>query len=157
MKKFSFTLLLMTLFFTQNSNLHAQTLKPQRYAKISFSQYLLNSVNRILEIENLNECLGRSVEVRFVTSDCSGFLNELEFETKQIHHIAQDTFSHLKNESLRNRYAPYLNLYTEMVTNIHSLEQEYQNDFDKQNLVYSIRKVILKTKKDFIKLSNSSR
>ena len=154
MKKLNQLLFLSVFFMSTSPMSHAQTMQQKSHQKVSYPQYLMNSINRILTMENLYQCLGRSAELRFITSDCNAFLNDVDFETSKIHSNAKETFQYLKNNSTRNRYAPFLNLYTNMVTTIHQLVNEHQNDLDKQDVVFAIQHQVRKTKYQFIKLTN---
>jgi hypothetical protein len=154
MKKLNFTLFSILLLIGISTTSRAQTMQQNSLKKISFPQYLMNSINRILTMENLYQCLGRSAELRFITSDCNAFLNDVEFETSKIHTNAKETFQHIKKNSTRDRYAPFLDLYTNMVTAIHQLNHEHQNDLDKQEVAFAIQQQVRKTKKEFIKLTN---
>ena len=153
MKKSNLVLWSLILMCGVQANSHAQTMKQPQHRKITLSQYLYNSVNRILNMENLNECLGRSADIRFLTSDCNSFLYELESETRETHANAQAAYLNMKHENARSRAVLFLDLYTDMITTIDILKMKNQNKIDKQSVTYSIRQQVLNTKKKMIELS----
>jgi hypothetical protein len=153
MKKTNLVLWSLILMCGVQANSHAQTMKQPQNRKITLSRYLFNSVEKILNMENLDECLGRSLEIRFLTSDCNAFLYELESETSETHANAQAAYLNMKHETARSKATLYLDLYTDMISMINILKSRHQNDIDKQSVAYSIRQQVLNTKKKMIELS----
>jgi len=152
MEKINFALLSVMLFCGLQADTHAQTMKMPQHKKITLSKYLFNSVDRILNMENLDECLGRSIEIRFLTSDCYAFLDELDLETRETLDNAQAAYLRMNQASTQSRTMQFMDLYYDMISMISALKTQGQNKIDKQSVVYSIRQQVLTTKKKMVKL-----
>jgi hypothetical protein len=152
MKKTNFALLSVMLFCGLQADTHAQTMKLPQHKKITLSKYLFNSADRILNMENLTECLGRSIEIRILTSDCNAFLDDLDLETREVHSNAQAAYLRMNHAKAQSRAMLFLDLYSDMISTISTLKSKSQNKIDKQSVVYSIRQQVLMTRKKMVKL-----
>jgi hypothetical protein len=143
-KIFLSTLSIMAVFATHS---YAEPRAPKTVREI-----LVQSLTKTLKLENLNECLGRGIEQRFFTSDCTNFLYQFDEITTLALERAFIAYNTTTGDCETEQAEAALEIYKSLLEDVVHLKHQHLEIFDLQSVVFKVRYETLRTREKILKL-----